>query len=350
MAEKKAIISRHFDFWCLGGLSILFWGILWWLQWNHEPKTANTSFSPNFLIFSTFSSVLTLLCNQPHFISSYLFCYRKEKEFILKHKFCLIWVPSTLLCSFIFAYWHPVLMSYAVLLMNLTIGWHYSKQIFGCILTYARYDKYELSQGQKTVLKWNLFFVAILNFISNTQYFSNLDKSSKVFLGVPLIDFSIPSCFYTFSSILVGISTLCVVVFILWKNFNSQGKNLPSLNFLIPWIAFFVWWLPVLRQREFYFLFVPFFHGLQYFPFALNRERSFKPEKSLNRSIILWITLGILWFQFLPKILDVCLSTENSFGFVFFLSSIGIFINVHHFFIDSVIWKTNDPEVKKALG
>src|SRR5207302_44858 len=92
-----------------------------------------------------------------------------------------------------------------------------------------------------------------------------------------------------------------VALFVLLPNWKAGRR--PPLTFLLPWIAFAVWWFPPLVQPEFTALLAPLFHGLQYLPFVYRMERvgieSAHPESAQLRFTLLilgLVTAGFLVF------------------------------------------------------
>ena len=65
---------------------------------------------------------------------------------------------------------------------------------------------------------------------------------------------------------------------------------------------------------------------------------------------ILGIVLaGWLAFEFVPNEIDTALGTFKSWQMFFFFTAATLFINIHHYFIDNVVWRFNSPEVKRYL-
>jgi hypothetical protein len=115
-----------------------------------------------------------------------------------------------------------------------------------------------------------------------------------------------------------------------------------------------VWWLPMTRQYEFYFLLTPFFHSLQYLAFVYKMEdtriRGLRhPE--VRGTIVAFglVVAGWLAFEFIPNEVDTALGTFKSWQMFFFFTAAMLFINIHHYFIDNVLWRFKDPEVQKYL-
>lgn len=142
------------------------------------------------------------------------------------------------------------------------------------------------------------------------------------------------------------------------QKFQEKG-TLPSLNFLIPWIVFLTWFVPIFGSVSYFWLAIPFFHSLQYLPFAYRLEtskstpanrRDEKARFSVGFLKVIGIcALGFLFFEGLPEIADGALNTQSHFNLLFFFAAANIFLNIHHYFIDSVVWKFSDPIVRESL-
>ncbi|WP_245277580.1 hypothetical protein [Mesorhizobium sp. L48C026A00] len=66
--------------------------------------------------------------------------------------------------------------------------------------------------------------------------------------------------------------------------------------------------------------------------------------------IIIGSILGILGFWLVPIALSALIPyNEEVLGSSLFLFIAWIFINVHHYFLDNVMWRRGNPEVSKYL-
>jgi hypothetical protein len=385
--KTQAIISPGLDFWLLGGFSIVVWLLMIVANpFRTHDYTVENHFSNIVPLFAT----LSLVVNYPHFIVSYKLAYQRGKPFILKHWFCLIAVPLTLIAVFFGAYhalhyiptpgsavlekinlmiastglvyrlgqmptWGHEVFGWALLLMYLSVGWHYSKQIFGCMMVYSRYDEYSISNRQRNFLKANLFSLWGLNFLRSQTRFEGMSPGAGDYFGVQFVFIGLPEVLYWVTSAFSLVSLGWVLYFVFYKNWKE--KNLiPSLTMIIPWIAFHLWWAPVFDQSEFSLYAVPFFHSLQYLAFVHKIEKNPNPTPSkLNpgwkdaTKIITILLIGILAFELIPGLLDRSYRTKDTLEVWYFLASAALVINIHHYFIDSVIWKLGDPEIRKKL-
>jgi hypothetical protein len=385
--RRQAVSTRFVDFWLLGGASIVLWGVMLIGQYFRESSEAIES---HFVQVGAFFSMMSIFCNHPHFMISYRFGYGRGWKFIRQHWFKLILVPLGLIAMYAIAYINynaqisetPLviaanhlfekmgwafrlgtlnnlgteILSLSVLLMYMTVGWHYSKQVFGCIMVYARYDQYPISRFQRALLKLNLFGIAFLNFFYISIYapeYHSASLAQNFFFNIPLISLGLPKFLIPLSAVWVGVSAVATIALIFYSNFKLH-KRRPSLNLIVPWIAFHIWWIPLLRLPEYYFLAVPFFHSLQYLPFAYRLESpkikngKFR-ELNLSLRLAALLFIGFCAFELVPSLLDKGLETTWFLKTWFFMIAFAVFINVHHFFIDSVVWKFDQSDIKGNL-
>lgn len=232
--------------------------------------------------------------------------------------------------------------------MFFTVGWHYTKQAFGCMMLYAHFDGYRLTPRQRGVIKWNLLSIAWMNLAHGSQQSGPLAFSHYSYYSVDLPDVLVPlsACMLTVGFVLVG-----------WTVFYrkyAEDRQLPTMNMLVPFVAMYVWWMPFMRQHEFYYLLIPFFHSLQYLVVASKLEHgrlktSAHYEIKATAIVVGVIGAGWLSFDFIPSTLDAWLGTFNTWHIFFFFTAAMLFINIHHYFIDNVIWRFRDPVVKQHL-
>jgi hypothetical protein len=374
--NRFALTTRALDFWLLGGASLLLWLIMSILQHdrNHpaiQPHFANTPY---------ITASLALLINYPHFIASYKLAYFRNTGFIRQHPSELIVVPISLLLlviagylsfdkqipgghweSFVHQlqaagfsvgilypspYWRDFVLGLMINLMFITVGWHYTKQSFGCMMVYAHYDGYPLSSPQRLVIRYALLSVWWLSFING-----NIHEAPAQFWGMHYMTLDLPEFLLPLSKLLV-ILGLAAMILVFYRIYQKFGKK-PSPQFLIAGIAMYIWWLPWTQQLDFYVYWVPFFHSLQYLAFVYtvesNRLKQRRQRATAATGIILgFIMIGWLVFEYLPRSLDMA-NTQALHGITYFVVAITLFINIHHYFIDHVLWRMSDPQVKRLL-
>ncbi|MBX3169581.1 MAG: hypothetical protein KF760_19420 [Candidatus Eremiobacteraeota bacterium] len=346
------LVSRTLDFWLLGGASVVAYLAMtvaggfrnWYGVSNQFGNLAVTM------------SMMSLFVNYPHFLASYRLAYGRGQDFVVKHWFHLLLVPSLLLGFLTCAYCLAVepqsrglseqLLGAGINFMFFTVGWHYAKQAFGCMMVYSAYDRYPLDRVQRESLRFSLLSLWWYNFTN-----ANLNPTGT-FWSLKYSTWQLPGWLYLGSFWIFQIMIAVVLYRVFFRNWRAGYR--PSPTFLIPYVAMMLWFAPCFRQPDFFFYVVPFFHSLQYLTFVYRVERS-RPSirESAGRATALVFGLalsGWMCFEVVPGNLDMSMEAMTTFGFSFCLIAANLFINIHHYFIDNVLWRVrDDPQVRQAL-
>ena len=376
--RPHALTTRFVDFWLLGGASLLVWFVMYGVQGFRSAWAIDQHFKN--LTITTAS--LSLLINYPHFLISYKLAYTRGRTFITTHWWQLIAVPILMVATFAWAYARydvPVsqlplvsmlsrdvsglgnnarvfsgprlgdlLFAITFNVMLFTVGWHYTKQVFGCMMVYAYFDKYPMTLRQRTITKYALLSIWWLNFA-----YGNVAGVQNNFSQFKYYSFDLPDILVPITQFIVAAGIVLVAYEVFWKNYTEKGRT-PAVNMVVPFVALYVWWLPMTRQFEFYFLLTPLFHSLQYLAFVYKMEDTRlrgldHPEIRGTVVAVGTVLAGWLAFEFLPNEIDTALGTFNAWQMFFFFTAAMLFINIHHYFIDNVLWRFRDPEVQKYL-
>jgi hypothetical protein len=127
----------------------------------------------------------------------------------------------------------------------------------------------------------------------------------------------------------------------------------PTPQMLAPWIAVYLWYLVLFFEPAAY-IFVQFSHALQYLIFPLRVEINRNESLATNgpglkqllwsgRYYSLLVLLGLLVF-YAPEILIE--KSPQVYSFALLLAS---GVSIHHYFVDSRIWKLSNKEVRTSL-
>jgi hypothetical protein len=375
---QRALTTRYLDFWLLGGASIVVWVLMFGLQGFRTSWAINEHYRH----LTTTALSLSLLVNYPHFMVSYKLAYSRGRAFVGGHWWQLVAVPVLLVAMLIAAWAYydvrveqvPTLVRVAeavgpwganvqvvsgprvgdlvlTLLFNLmvlTLGWHYSKQVFGCMLVYAHYDGYAVSPGQRRLLKGALLSLWLMVFVDY-----NLAGDFRAWRGFNYSALDLPDVAAPVSQLLVAAGFVLVLTRVFWANYRASGQR-PSATMLAPFVALYLWWLPQVRQDEYFFVLVPFFHGLQYLAFAYRMEEvrlRAAPHREARATAVMMglVASGWLAFEMVPDSLDAWLGTFDAWRVFFFFTAAMLFINIHHYFIDNVLWRFRDARVREYL-
>ncbi len=369
-------ISRPIDFLMLGGLSILVWIPVYFLK---DSIGLAESFT---LAIPAAALSLAYWVNYPHFMASYKLAYMQGKDFIVSNWFQLIFVPIALIIAVLISlnYWsssvsdsrlvfffntlfeffglktrlglYPNLgsemLGALLLLMYFTVGWHYSKQTFGCMMVYAKLDNYRLGNIERNILRY-----ALLSTWWVTWLYVNCSEGAYPFYGLTVYRLNLPYVWFQASYVIVGL--MFVTVALMFIRIYVRENRLPSINFLIPLFALLLWHIPLLGDPQFFYL-LGFFHSLQYFPFVAKVEQArYKIAGRSKTNIRLLVFFGVMMFfgflafDYIPKSFDQMQGSSSVLTASFFMISFMVFINVHHYFIDNVLWRFKNKQVRELL-
>lgn len=350
------LFSPWVDFFCLGGATLLI--IPWFALLPVEWKTYG-----DVLVLTT---LLAHFINNPHFAHSYHLFYRGfsargfsaeyPREWRIRYLVAGVAVPLALLGFFL---WCLVTkngraLGYSVNLMFFTVGWHYVKQGYGMLMLDAVLKRRFFAEREKKILLWNAYAVWFLSWL-----LANESAYKADYWGIAYYTFAAPAPILTAIEVLAAASSAAVLAMLglKWR----ATRQLPPVNGLVAYgVALYLWLLyrdPVLT------LIFPALHSIQYLVVVWRYELNLQqargaeaklPALSLSLRMALFYALamglGYLGFWMGPQWLSKMFPTMlEGVGSGAFLLAAWIFINVHHYFLDSVVWRKGNPETGQYL-
>lgn len=243
--------------------------------------------------------------------------------------------------------WPLAVAPYFIKLFLLWSPYHYSGQTIGLSALYARRAGVALEPAERRALD---------GFVFGTFLASTALAESRLlrfdYMGITYPSFGLPPWVAWASA---GAMALCGAAFlILSARRRAAGRPLPWIVFVAP-AAQFTWFILGPRSALFYPL-VPMFHGLQYLFVSWFLHLQERRLEGAPRSLAGAATETARWgggsfagyavlFLALPKLLS--LATGQSFLFTAAVFSGGV--QLHHFFVDGVIWRLRSPHLSKAM-
>jgi hypothetical protein len=345
----KSLFGPAWDFLLLGGGSLVALLLV---------RVLVTDESKDLAILATFAFANVI--NNPHFANSYQIFYRDFRNKLTNYPAGLRWryfvsgvvVPILLVGFFatsVLAESQRVL-GIGVNLMFFFVGWHYVKQGYGMAMVDAVLKKRFYSDSEKKTLLVNAYATWIFSWCLANYLVSGSD--SKYF-GIGYIAVPVPLPVVVGAGIISAVATLRVITS-LWNRF-SDGKSAAWNGLIAYGVSLYAW---LLLRDPIVLIWVPLFHSLQYLAvvwrFELNRSKTFnsgiRPNIRFMFFIAVGLGLGYLGFWVVPGWLDSNVNySKEIFGGSLFLFIFWIFINVHHYFLDSVMWRKGNPDVQKHL-
>jgi hypothetical protein len=129
---------------------------------------------------------------------------------------------------------------------------------------------------------------------------------------------------------------MIVLVFKSWRE-----RRPPSANFLVPWIAIMVWFSSYVVSLNYFLYLTPTFHSLQYLGFVAGYGRERKSLLHYLRLAGALMIAGYIVMRIVPEHLGNLIGSG--------ILGMYILVSLHHYLVDSVIWKTSDQPVYDNL-
>jgi hypothetical protein len=261
-----------------------------------------------------------------------------------------------LIGAFVCVHGSSFLLSLSLTAMGLLVGWHYVKQGFGMAMVDAALKKRYWPAETRKALLYNAYACWGAAWV-----LGNSGSLLQQFWGVFGINYLIPP---QVTAVLCGIAVIttlwCVLaVYRCLGQWGAQGlgwKQLPIAGLVAYFITVYVWMGLIGRQPGFA-LVIPFFHSLQYIT-VVSRYKFNEAHvqqystKRLVQFVVLGTVMGAAGFWLLPGLADYLRTgtiPAAGQGVALAIACAWIFINVHHYFIDNVLWRQGNPKVKQYL-
>lgn len=363
--EPRHLFGPVIDFLCLGGSSLLLLPFIFLLP-EAELKAQ----------VATAMMLLTNLLNHPHFAHSNQIFYRGYgkkafsgalgREMQVRYLVAGLIVP-VLLAAFL-GYGalaaDPRLLGYGGNLMALAVGWHYAKQGYGMLMVDAALKRRYLDDRTKKILLANGYAVWLAAWVG-----LNLAVREENLWGLAYYSFAVPQPLFYLTTGAACVTT-ALSVWALAMHRKAKG-SLPLTGVVAYGVSLYLW-LAFLNVNLLWALVVPALHSLQYLTVVWRYQLSYEKAQlgsadygkgSIMRAVfganpaghmavfvLTGALLGFLAFWAVPVLADAVVPYDRQAiaGFLF-LFTVWIFINVHHYFLDSVMWRRENPDTRLYL-
>jgi hypothetical protein len=236
-----------------------------------------------------------------------------------------------------------VLVIILITVASAYLAWHYTGQVWGMMASFAYLEGARFDDRERFLIRTSLRILLAWHVVW--------------FLYTQLRDPSVVRSLYLF------ISAGTLVAFALGAyglaKMRRRIGRLPPLRALVAWLALFAWYALLARDPRALF-WVQLAHALQYLAFPIRVEmNNATSAHPANRSRLLahmavygavLLGLSVAITTYVPAtamgvIGDVFSEDPRWAAPILIL----LFINIHHYFTDGVIWKISDPEVRREL-
>jgi hypothetical protein len=332
-ASRPWFVSAPVDLLCQGGLSLLVFAYCRLTDFGEERHH--------------FVAITGLfLLNWPHFAATSVRLYGSRAN-IAQYPLTAIVIPLAAVGAVVGCFLSP--LWFAPVFFKVFLIWspfHYCGQTVGVSLLYARRDGFPINAWLRRAL---VAFV-YLTFLSQTGA-GETSAIGGLYYGVVLPGFGIPPELASVLGIAMKICGALALVGI--AGTALAYRRAPPLSLLLVPLSQYVWFVhgagsPGFREM------VPSFHSLQYLAIAWamhdGSKRQVNEDRVSSRSrLARWIALnlsgGFVLFNILPFIPGRLGYVEPALATGAILGA----IQLHHFFVDGVIWKLRSRAVSAPL-
>jgi len=352
------------DFILAGGGSVLVLAPLFWLLGDVASAHPTAV---------TISVALSFVLNYPHFAHSYQLLYDgigkriNGPDTTQKVRLKYIWAgfvaPLLIFGLLMAAYFGGSIqmLGYVANAYFFSAGWHYVKQGYGVITVLSAVRRIYYSDLEKKLLLLNGYTVWIYSWMA-----FNVELRQGTLFGVKYFTLEIPSVAVTVGWWGVIATSLALAAAIGHRVFVRRQPV--SWNGIVGYVSSLYLWVIAFFANPIFTLFVPAFHSLQYLLFVwryqINKaasEAAAGPDGSSHgpmqastrrvaRFVVVGIVLGFVGFVGLPLVFQLSLAPDAAvWGPSVFMFIFAAGINLHHYFIDNVIWRRDNEDVRRFL-
>ena len=339
-APRLYFVNPVVDFACIGGASILTF-VLLALAYRAGAVQATWLW--------TAAAVLTWVCNYPHFAATNYRLYQ-SKENVSQYPLTAFVVPLLVVAGMAVSFAMPnVVAPYFIKLFLLWSGYHFSGQSLGITLVYARRAGFALGRLERLALSgfiFGTFFLAVAR--------SETAVGTYSYYGISYPTFRLPQYVAVLASYAMWMCGLLLLVLVV--NWCVTNRRVLPPIVLLPAAAQLLWFVLGSGDANFN-VFVPFFHSLQYMLIAWSMQlkekmdtQGIEPSKRyVLRESLRWGALVVIVGGFLFWMLPHTLASSTGYGYQLAAPIVLAGVQIHHFFVDGVIWKLKNPKVSSPL-
>jgi hypothetical protein len=365
-----AVASRHdalrvrlLEFLLVGGATLVLFPLAWLFR-----KSVGLDSSELAVGFLTFHAASVI--NDPHFAVTYLLFYKDAKNRALGRVFAPMqrarYVVAGLLVPLALLAWaigalatgSARTMGLMIQLMFFLVGWHYMKQGFGVLSVLSARRGFRFSPLERKVVLAHGFAGWAYAWASPADPGRELEEKGVVYTSL-----AHPPGLEQVTQIAFGLSALALI-WVLGRRWRSEGR-LPPLGPLTGFLITIWLWMVYSSLDRLMVYVIPALHSVQYLyvVWLLKRNEAREAEgpplfgrpTGLRLGVLAASAIGLGWvvFRGAPAFLDGALVMTKiageepmGLGETPYFAAIFVFVNIHHYFMDHVIWRRENPDTR----
>lgn len=292
---------------------------------------------------------LVWVVNWPHFSATSYRLYHSRAN-IGQYPMTALLIPVLVLAGLCASFASPDgIAPFFVKLFLIWSPYHFSGQTLGITLLYARRAGFHIHRLERLALSCFIFGTYFRQTIR-----AELSAAGSQYYGIQYPGLGLPpwSVWVAQGVMLSGAAIFAALLLLRWV----RERRAPPAIVGLPALAQFTWFVAGSGYASFT-EFVPFFHSLQYLLIAWSMQLSerlalggFAPSRrAVWRESMRWGGLnflgGAVLFWLLPRVFSRGSGTSLNFATGVVLAG----VQIHHFFVDGVIWKLRSRRVGEPL-
>jgi len=363
-AAQSSGATRLTEFLVVGGATLFLYPALWLLR--RVIGLDSAELAVGFLMFHG-----AHLINDPHFSVTYLLFYRDvrnrafgaafEPRQRARYLVAGALVPCALAAWLIWALTTSSAYSLglAIQLMFLLVGWHYVKQGFGVLSVLSVRKGVRFSVFERRAILAHCFAGWAYAWANPASPAVESEEKGVVYFAL-----SHPSWLDRTCAVAFALSTLVLAAALIRK--WQRERRLPPLAPLTGLLVSIWSWSVYSSADPLLVYMIPALHSVQYLYFvwllSRNQARAAAQPPYFGPSVrtrLSWLAagalvLGFLLFHALPELFDGARlsahrrahETLGDLGATPYFAALFVFVNVHHYFMDNVIWRRDNPDTR----
>lgn len=352
------------EFLLVGGATILLFPLAWFARRAVGLDPAEYAVG-----FITFHGAHVI--NDPHFAVTYLLFYKDVKQRALGNVFSPAQRVRFWLAGFIvpllFGSWAIVALAtrsaislgWMLQTMFFLVGWHYAKQGFGVLVVLSARRGVFFSPSERRTFLFHSFASWSYAWASPSDPGKLMEEKGVIFSSIPhgpTIELA------TLTGFIVSALAMLIVI----VNRLRKHGQLPPLVPLISFLSTLWFWTVFTSLDPLMMYLIPALHSVQYLYFVglLRRNQACEKEgppffgrpASVQLTVLAIFSIALGWFLFrgAPTVLDTLLVPRSSrltdLGLTPYSAALFAFVNIHHYFMDHVIWRNENPDMRHLRG
>ena len=355
--------GRLVEFLVVGGATLFLFPLSWLLRKSLGLDSAELAVG-----FTAFYAAYVI--NDPHFAVTYLLFYKDARRRALGSELPLAqrvrWIVSGLVVPVALVTWAIAALAshsaqtlgWMIQLMFLLVGWHYVKQGFGVLTVLSARRGVRVAPRERTAILFHCFAGWAYAWANPAAPAGEFEEKGVVYGAL-----AHPRWLELVTGSAFAISTL-LLVWVLATSRRREGRMLPMAPLSGLLITIWAWTVyssidPLIRYV------IPALHSIQYLYFVWlmkrNEARAAEGPPTFGRPVavrlgflaISAIALAWLLFHGAPGYLDGILvarpvrgAEPDALGETPFFAAFFVVVNIHHYFMDHVIWRRENPDTR----